>query len=271
MVEMLKVLSGYLNFEFETRKRVKAALTYPAIMAMMAVTATSILMFFVLPRFTRIYDAKGAALPKLTQILVGISKMFSDPQTTMTVLTTLMLAAMGLYYWVSTVPGRKMVDYIKINTPVIGTMFVDVLVTRSMRIMATMLNTGVSLLDAITVIQGSCKNYYFQQLWSQAKDKIHDGYQLSESLQISMDQGRTRAKLIAPGIIQMLKAGEKGGNLGMVSDKISDFYEDKLKGSIKTVTALIEPIMIIVMGSIIGTIAIALLMPVFKISTVMGR
>jgi type IV pilus assembly protein PilC len=266
MVEMLTVLSDYLNFELETRKRIKAALTYPFIMAIMAVAATGTLMFFVLPRFMKIYEARGAALPKITQILVGLSKLLGDSQFMTSVLTVLILAFIGFYYWKETTPGRRVIDFVKIRAPVLGTMFIDTIVTRSMRIMSTMVNTGVNLLEAMEVIRGSCENYYFQRLWEEADEKVRDGYQLSESMLVS-----PAGDLIAPGIIAMLRAGEKSGKLGEVSDKISVFYEKKLEASIRSVMALIEPLMITILGSIIGTIAIALLLPVFRISSVMAH
>jgi len=165
MAEMLNVLSGYLTFESETRKRIKSALTYPFIMALMAVAATGTLMFFVLPRFMGIYEAKGAELPKLTQILVSFSKILGNFEIMTIIVTTAIIASAGLYYWARTISGQRVLDYIKIHTPVIGTMFIDTVVTRSMRIMATMVNTGVNLLDSIQVMQGSCQNYYFQRLW----------------------------------------------------------------------------------------------------------
>ncbi|MBC8471310.1 MAG: type II secretion system F family protein [Planctomycetes bacterium] len=266
MAEMLNVLSGYLNFESETRKRIKGALTYPFIMALMAVAATGTLMFFVLPRFMRIYESKGAALPKITQVVVGFSRFIGDFQSMTIFLTGLILTSVGLYYFSGTLTGRRVIDFIKIRTPVLGTMFIDTIVTRSMRIMATMLNTGVNLMDSIVVIQGSCDNYYFRQLWTGVNDKIRDGYQLSESIMISPS-----SQLMAPGIIQMLKAGEKSGKLGEVCDKISVFYEKKLESSIRNVMALIEPIMITILGCVIGTIAIALLLPVFRISNVIAH
>jgi len=266
MAEMLNVLAGYLNFESETRKRIKGALTYPFVMALMAVAATGTLMFFVLPRFMGIYEARGAALPKLTQVLVGFSKLLGNFQFMTGAVTVVILGAAGLYYWTGTLNGRRVIDYVKIHTPVVGTMFIDTVVTRSMRIMATMVNTGVSLLDSIRVVQGSCQNYYFQRLWIDVDEKLQDGYQLSESILISSDR-----ELIAPGIIQMLRAGEKSGKLGEVCDKVSVFYEKKLENSIRSVMTLIEPVMIIIMGSIIGTIAIALLLPVFRISSVIAH
>jgi type IV pilus assembly protein PilC len=266
MAEMLRVLSGYLSFESETRKRIKGALTYPFIMALMAVAATGTLMFFVLPRFMRIYESKGAALPKITQILVGFSRMLGNLRVMTGVLTVGVLVATALYYFAGTITGRRVIDYIKIHTPILGAMFIDLVITRSMRIMATMVNTGVSLLDSIEVVRGSCENYYFQQLWAAADKKIRDGYQLSESILISAGSG-----LIAPSIVQMLRAGEKSGKLGEVCDKVSVFYEKKLEGSIRGVMALIEPLMITILGGIIGTIAIALLLPVFRISSVIAH
>ncbi len=266
MADMLNVLAGYLNFESDTRKRIKGALTYPLIMALMAVAATGTLMFFVLPRFMGIYESRGAALPKLTQVLVGFSKLLGNFQFMTGLVTVVIFASVGLYYWAQTLNGRRVIDYIKLHTPVIGTMFIDTVVTRSMRIMATMINTGVSLLDSIRVIQGSCQNYYFQQLWIGVDERIQDGYQLSESIMISSGK-----ELIAPGIIQMIRAGEKSGRLGEVCDKVSVFYEKKLENSITSVMALIEPVMITIMGTIIGTIAIALLLPVFKISSVIAH
>jgi type IV pilus assembly protein PilC len=266
MAQMLQVLAGYLNFESETRKRIKSALTYPFIMALMAVAATGTLMFFVLPRFMKIYEARGAALPKLTQILVGFSGLLGNFEFMTMAVTVLIFSIIGLYYFAITPAGKRTIDFFKIRTPVIGTMFVDTVIARSMRILATMINTGVPLLDSINIIQGSCENYYFQKLWLGADEKIRDGYQLSESISLS-----PFSELIAPGIIQMLRAGEKSGKLGHVSDKISVFYEKKLETSIRNVMAMIEPLMITILGSIIGTIAIALLLPVFKISSVIAH
>ncbi|GAH76408.1 unnamed protein product, partial [marine sediment metagenome] len=121
---------------------------------------------------------------KITQLLVGFSHILGNFKAMTTVLTVAILGSVALYYWAGTLAGRRMIDFVKIHTPVLGTMFTDTVVTRSMRIMATMLNTGVSLLDALKVIQGSCVNYYFRRLWAGVDKKIQDGYQLSESILI---------------------------------------------------------------------------------------
>jgi len=109
-------------------------------------------------------------------------------------------------------------------------------------------------------------NYSFQKLWAEVHQRIQDGYQLSEAILIA--EG---SNLIAPGIIQMLRAGEKSGRLGEVCDKVSVFYEKKLEASIRNVMTMIEPLMITVLGAIIGTLAIALLLPVFRISSVIAH
>jgi type IV pilus assembly protein PilC len=266
MAEMLTVLTGYLSFEADTRKQIKSALTYPFVMVLMAIAATGTLMFFVLPRFMRIYAARGAALPKLTQVLVGISQVLGNGEAMASIVTTIIVTGAALWYWAKTPGGRRLLDGIKIRTPIIGTMFVDMVVTRSMRIMATMVNTGVQLLDAIRVLEGAVDNYHFQRLWCQVDEKIQDGYQLSESIMIA--EG---SDLIAPGVIQRLRAGEKSGRLGDVCDKVSLFYQKKLETSIHNVMTLIEPLMITILGIIIGTIAIALLLPVFRVSSVIAH
>jgi type IV pilus assembly protein PilC len=258
----------------------------------MACFAVGVMMFFVLPKFAKIYEAKEVALPKITQVLLCLSTGLQDGRKMTFVATVLLLGAVAVYYWLGTVNGRQVIDFVKIRMPIFGTVFVNLVVTRSMRIMATMINTGVNLLDAIDVIRGSCNNYYFQQLWSATDKNIRDGCQLSESIEKATgrwqasretsalgDEQKTHllndygcaSRLISPAIVHMLAAGEKSGRLGQVSDKISVFYGKKLETSIKNITALLEPLVIAILGTIIGVIAIALLLPVFRISHVITR
>jgi type IV pilus assembly protein PilC len=266
MSQMLDVLSGYLNADAETCKQVKSAMIYPLVMLLMAIAATGSLMFFVLPRFTRIYESRGAALPGLTRVLVECSSWLADPMFMASAVTAGILGFLGLGAWKKTPAGQKTIDWIKVHTPIFGTMFIDAVLTRSMRIMATMVNTGVSMLDALDVMRTSCDNYFFRCLWTTVDCRLRDGYQLSDAIELSPYH-----EMIAPGIIQMLRAGEKSGQVGRVCDKVSVFLEKKLQNSIRAATTLIEPLMIILMGIVIGTIAIALLLPVFRISSVMAR
>lgn len=266
MSEMLRVLAGYLEFEFEIRKRIKGALAYPIMMALIAVVATCLLIFFVLPRFMKIYESRGAALPRLTQLMVDISNLFRNFQFLTIMFTAAVFVAMAVYKWSKTINGRRVIDYAKIRMPILGAIFVDMIIARSMRIIATMISTGVSLLETVKVVHGATENYYFQQLWSWVDEKIRNGYQLTEALQIYPQRG-----LIEPAILQMLKAGEKSGNIGKVSNKISLFYEKKLEGSIVSATKVLEPLLLVIIGGVIGIIAIALLLPVFRISSIIAH
>ncbi|MFZ9024931.1 MAG: type II secretion system F family protein [Anaerohalosphaeraceae bacterium] len=266
MSEMLDVLSGYLNAEAETRKQVKSAMIYPFVMLLMAVAATGSLMFFVLPRFTNIYQSRGAALPKLTQLLVSCSSLLANPLFLAFAVTVCFAGIWAFSIWKKTDNGRKVIDWIKLNTPIFSTMIIDAVMTRSMRILSSMVNTGVPLLEALDVMKSSSDNYFFQRLWMHTDAKIRDGYQFSDAVMTSND-----STLIDPGILQMIRAGEKSGQIGQVCDKISIFLGKKLQNSIRVATSLIEPLMITLMGLIIGTIAIALLLPVFKVSSVMSQ
>lgn len=262
----LEVLSGYLTADAETRNRVKGTMIYPFVMLLMSIAAVVSLMFFVLPRFTSIYHANGASLPKLTQVLVSFSMFLCDAKI-MTIAMTLMIACgFGIYYWRQTAGGQKAIDWIQIHLPIFGGMFIDSVLTRSMRIMSTMIKSGVSLADTLEVMKTSSGNYYFNRLWSVTDTKIRDGYQLSDSILLA-----PYSELVDTGIIRMFRAGEKSGQFADVCDKVSLFCEKKLQVSIRTATSLIEPVIIIIMGGVIGTIAIALLVPVFRISSVMSH
>lgn len=131
MPEMLEVLQEYLESEAETRNQIKGAMIYPLIMMIMAVIATSTLLFFVLPKFTKIYESRGRALPKLTQLLIDFSRLISDFKSASLILTVLLVFAGAVFYVLSTSWGKKILDYLKIRTPVLGTMFIDAIMTRS--------------------------------------------------------------------------------------------------------------------------------------------
>ena len=221
----------------------------------------------------RLFPEETFALRKKTAIgcahfqrAARFSRMASNFQSASIMLAVLGILAGGVFYSVTTPWGKKGIDWLKIHIPVIGTMFIDTIMTRSTRIMATMLNTGVTLLDTLHIVENSCDNQYFKLFWRETTARVESGFQLSEAMNLAAN-----SELIPPAISQMIKAGEKGGNLGSICGKISDFYDKKLKVSIKTVTTLIEPLMIVIMGCIVGTIAIALLLPIFKISTVMAH
>ncbi len=266
MPEMFEVLREYIESEVESRKQIKGAMVYPMIMLVMAVVATTTLLFFVLPKFAKIYESRDQVLPVLTQLLMTLSGMLTSFKTASLVLMGAAAIIGSIFYALSTSWGKRAIDYLKIRTPVFGTMFIDAIMSKSAKIMASMLTSGVTLLETLHIVRDACDNEYFNQFWSETCEKVEVGFQFSEA----MSQA-SYSELVPPTVIQMIRAGEKGGNLGPVCEKISSFYTKKLRSSIKAVTNLVEPLMIIIMGCVVGTIAIALLLPIFRISTIMAR
>lgn len=261
MGKMLQRVSEYMEQDRDTRKRIKGAMTYPVCMLSFCVLVVIALLAFVLPKFEKIYAGKGAALPMPTQILLSLSGVI----TGYWYLLILGLAGIivGVYFYVRTPSGRMMLDNIRINMPVIGPMSRKACLARSLRTMSTMVSTGVGILDGLIITSQVAGNYYYAKIWTDLAEKIKEGSTLSSEL--------FKCNLVPRSISQMIAAGEKTGKLSNVMDRVAGFCEDDLKVAVKTLTQMMEPVMIIVMGIIVGGIAIALLLPVFKLSKVITQ
>jgi len=259
MGEMLQRASRYLEAERETRRRVKGAMIYPACMLSFCVVTITALLAFVLPRFENIYTSKGASLPAPTQVLVSASNLLVNWWPL--ILLGVAGAVTGVILYRRTPGGRQFFDRLQINMPIIGPMYRKSYLARSLRTMATMVTSGVDILDGLDITARVAGNYYYARIWNRVADRVTEGSALSEELFSCPEVPRT--------VAQMISAGEKTGQLGPVMDRIAAFCEEDLKTAIKATTQLIEPAMIITMGILIGGIAIALLLPIFSISKVM--
>jgi type IV pilus assembly protein PilC len=260
MGKLLVRATTYLKDEAEILRKVKGALTYPAIMLSFATTTTIFLLAFVLPKFTGIYENKGAALPMPTKILMGASGFVVGHW--MALIAGLSTAGVLAYLYFTTDGGRRVGHWIQINVPVIGRMYRKLHLARTLRMVGTMAAAGVNLVDAVQTAQDLCGNTYYQELWGKVSEQIQAGKQLSEPLFAS--------PLVPRGISQMLHSGEKSGKLGTVMEQVSGYAEQELKEQIAELTRYIEPAMIIIMGAIIGGVALALLLPIFTMSRVVA-
>lgn len=261
MGSMLERVSQYLTRELATARRVKGALTYPAIMLVLVAAVTVFLIMFVLPNFAGIYADRGAALPAPTKILMGLSNFAQSYWHTVAVGSVLAIG--GLLLASKTNTGQVLIDTAKLEVPVIGPVFRKLFITRAFRTMGTMLQAGVPILEAVQIMRLVTPNYHFDRLWDQVDDQLRQGRQLSTVLFDS--------RLIPRPVAQMINAGERSGRLPDVMEKVAYFTEEELDEQIKTMTQLIEPAMTIVMGGIIGFIAIALLLPIFSAGHVMSQ
>jgi type IV pilus assembly protein PilC len=260
MGKLLARATNYLRDEQETLRRVKGALVYPGVMLGFAITTTTFLLAYVLPKFTSIYASKGAALPTPTKILMGASDFIVENKVALPV--GIVLAGAGLYALARTQPGRRVVHYLQLHLPLVGPMFRKLHLARSMRMIGTMAGAGIPLTDCVSTANDLCGNVYFQELWTHVLERIQHGRQLWETM---MDH-----PLVPRSIAQMILSGEKSGKLSLVMDQVSGFAEQELKEQIADLTRYIEPLMIMIMGLIIGGVALALLLPIFTISRVVA-
>jgi type IV pilus assembly protein PilC len=261
MAKLLVRATNYLRDEQETLRRVKGALTYPAIMLGFAVTTTIFLLAFVLPRFTVIYASKGAALPVPTQILMTMSNVVV--QHWLALLIGVISAATVGYFYFSTEGGKRSWHFTQIHLPLMGNMFRKLHLSRGMRMIGTMANAGVSLMESVETARELCDNGYYRDLWTAVLSQIQSGKQMSEPM--------SQSDLVPRSVAQMIHSGEKGGKLAYVMEQVSTFGEQELKETITELTRYIEPAMIVIMGLIIGGVAMALMLPIFTISKVVAH
>jgi type IV pilus assembly protein PilC len=261
MAKLLQRANNYLRDEHETIRRVRGALTYPAIMLGFALTTTTFLLAFVLPRFTAIYASKKAALPAPTVVLMWISNLIVTQWPLL--LAGLSTLVMGTFLLLRNPRGARAFDYVQLHIPLLGPMFRKLYLSRGLRLVGTMASGGVSLVDCVKTARDLCANSYFKELWDEVSQQIQAGKQFSEPL--------FRNSLVPRSVSQMLHSAERSGKLAQVMEQVAGFAEEELKQTIADMTRYIEPIMISIMGGIIGTVVLALMLPIFTISKVIVK
>jgi type IV pilus assembly protein PilC len=261
MSRLLTRATQYLKDEQEILRKVKGALTYPGIMFGFALLTTVFLLAFVMPRFTVIYANKGAALPAPTKILMTLSDALVTQW--MYIVPAVGAAVVCLAVFLRSARGKVCKDWASLKVPLVGPMLQKLHLARGLRTIGTMASAGVALTDCVDTARALSGNSYFAALWNNVSEKIQNGRPFSEPL---------RASPLVPGSVsRMLASGEKGGKLAMVMEQVASFAEIELKEKIHELTRYIEPAMIMMMGLLIGGVALALLMPIFSISNVVAH
>lgn len=253
---MLETISDSLRRQMDTYQKVTGALMYPGVMLGLAVTVTLFLLTSILPKFAPLFRRRNINLPTVTKVMMGASDLLL--QYWHLWIVALVAVIIGFVLFRRTTQGKWTLDWLKINTPIIGTMIRKLAISRSIRTLGTMIGSGVSVLDAIRLASEVSGNLYYEQLWKEVLEKITHGEKICDAL-----AGRT---LIPSSVVQMIGAGEETGKLDHVLQKVSSFYDREVELSIKSTTSLIEPLMIVGMGVVVGTIAMGLLLPIFQLS-----
>lgn len=261
MSQLLGRATTYLKDEQEILRKVKGALTYPGIMFGFALLTTLFLLAFVLPRFTTIYSNKGAALPTPTRVLMALSDGLLNYW--MFLLPALAVVGAAAWSYARTPAGKTKLDWFTLNAPMVGPMFRKLYLSRGLRTVGTMAAAGVSLVDSVETATTLCNNGQFRSLWDEVSRQIQNGKPFSQPL--------AQSPLVPGAVSRMLASGEKGGKLGPVMEQVATFSEAELKEKIHELTRYIEPAMIMLMGLLIGSVTLALLLPIFSISKVVSN
>lgn len=256
--KMLDRIGGYISQEIETRKMVVGASIYPGVIGTMAIGVTVFLLTFVLPKFKAVFEGKEEILPWATKFLMGLSDLIV--QRWPYLIAGLFGLIVGFIAIAKTPVGRFWLDRFRLNCPIIKGMFRSLYISRSLQTMGQLINAGVGMLDTIAITGDVAGNSMYRALWREVYTSVKTGRKICSPLQ--------KTKLLPKAVVQMVSAGEEAGKLGEVLDEISAFYAKALKDQIKLVTGMLEPLMIIVMGSIVGFIAMAIILPIFKMSQV---
>jgi type II secretory pathway component PulF len=256
--QMLDRIAAYTAQQIETRKMVVGAMIYPGVIATMAVGVTIFLLTFVLPKFAGVFEGKEDALPWATTFLMGLSEFMVA--NWMLLLGMLILTIAGLWGFGKTEVGAHQYDRLKLTAPVIRRMFRALYISRSLQTMGELINAGVPMLDTIAITGDISGNRLYRRMWRGVYAAVKQGKKIVQPLE--------KGGMLPHGVIQMIGAGEESGKLGEVLDEVAQYYAKQLRDAIKAVTGLIEPIMIIVMGSIVGFIAMAIILPIFKMSQI---
>ena len=240
---------------------IRAALIYPMILTVLATGAVTFMVTFVLPKFIAIFKQSGVPLPLPTKILLAISGFATSYWYAIIGLIVAVVVSLRLYF--SSDQGASKWDTLVLKTPVVGSLAVAIHSSLLLRMLGTLLDAGVPLVETLNIAQGVCANGRFKALLSNATARIMRGEPFADSM--------ADTDLFTPAIKQMLATGERTGRLPFVMNRMADRLDFTSDLRMKKLSAVVEPLIIIVMGVVIGFIAVSLLLPVFRLTSAVGR
>ena len=258
---LLDKLAVYKEKTQAIKKKVKTALTYPIAIIVVAIALIFIMMMFVLPAFKEVYANMGAELPSLTQLVMSLSDLFVDYGWIMIIL--LIISAFGLYKLHEKSPTfQKRIDALILRLPVFGTIVRKATIARWARTTSTLFAAGVPLVEVLDSVAGASGNILYEEATQDIRAKVTQGLSLTSSMQ-STD-------MFPNMVIQMAAIGEESGSLDDMLNKAAEFYEDEVDNSVSRLSHLMEPIIMVVLGSLIGILLIAMYLPLFNLGNVVG-
>jgi len=258
---ILERLSSYLEATEELKGKIKGAMVYPAVITMVAGAVTLFLLIFIIPTFQTIFSSFGAELPLPTKILIGLSNFLR--KFFLLVLAFPVGVFIGFKKFRETEKGLLLTDTYFLRIPLFGLLLKKVAVAKFSRTLGTLIKSGVPILQALETVAKTSGNKVIENAIGTAKESIREGERMADPLK--------KTGVFPPMVIQMIAIGEETGNLDTMLAKISDFYDQEVDVTVKGLTSMIEPLIMVGMGVVIGAIVLAMFMPMFEMSQLASK
>lgn len=258
---ILNRLSMYIEKNEKIKRQVKGALVMPAVITAVALIVIGGIIFFIIPKFQVFYAGSGKSLPGLTQMIVNLSQFLRNQWHVF--LLGVVGSISGSIYYLNTPEGQRWFDETAINMPLFGDLIQKSSVARMSRTLSTLLSSGIGLIEAIEIAARTSGNYVMEKALIACKESVTVGKPFHQPL--------ARQKEIPVMVSQMVAIGEQSGTTDVMLAKIADFYEDEVENAVKTMTSLVEPLLMVVLGGIIAVIMVAMYLPIFGLADTMGN
>lgn len=252
---ILTRLAEYLEAAAHLRQEIKSAMTYPVVSLFLVLGIAGFLMIGIVPSFRPVFDSLGVELPALTVVIMGVAEFMRDQWYVM--FGAIIALVLAVKFAVKTEKGAFAWDKLKLRIPVFGPLFRKVALSRFARTFATLVKSGVPILGAMEIVSETAGNRVISGIVDSARDSVKQGDSLSDPFAQSSE--------FPPMVTKMMAIGERSGALDALLEKIAEFYDQQVESEVKGLTSLIEPIMIGVMGFVVGGIVLAVFLPIFKL------
>lgn len=253
---ILSRLAAYIEKNQKLAAKVKGAMVYPTIVLIVAVVCVAVLLVYVTPVFEKMFKEMGGSLPGPTQLLIDLSHV-AQAVAPWAVLGTIVFV-IAFRQFAKTARGRDLVDRALLRIPVIGTLLRKVAVARFTRTLGTMLSSGVPILDALDVTAKTAGNTVVERGVQYTRDRISEGKTIAQPL--------AETKVFPPMVVQMIGVGEATGAMDAMLNKIADFYDEEVDAAVAALTSMIEPLLMVFLGSVVGFFMISMYLPIFTMA-----
>ena len=255
-------LAAYMEKFAKIKRQIKSAMIYPSVILFVAVAVVALLLVVVVPMLAAMFKEAGQALPLPTRIVIAFSD-FLKGWGGLILLLSIVGTIFGIRKWRKTDAGLRMTDRIAMKIPVMGSLVIRVAVAKFTRTLGTLMTSGVPILEGLIIVAKTAGNKVVEEAIMQTRQSVSEGKTLAEPL--------TKAKVFPPMVTQMISVGEATGALDNMLNKIADFYDEEVDSAVAALTSMLEPMLMIFLGTTVGFVIIAMYMPIFQMGSAVGQ